>query len=976
MESNPLTGEVISESNISLKDADTGFSNYLPYYISAAYDSSDDTLWGYTCSRDGSGYSFFTAKADDVQGTQAVVEKEVWERVCASVCYNEKEKALYGINRENNFVRIEKDGSQTVVMPLGVRTEYATTALFYDEVDDCYYWYAQLLDANSGIYSIDPKANSLTLVMDYSERLQFPFLAEVQSKDDPAPISKPIIDKADFGKGGNSGTISIFMPQTMFSGEAVTGEMTWHAYVDGVETASGKAEAGARVNVQYTDLADGDHTFAFDVDQNGVKSARISKQYFIGYDVPPMPENVKITESTVTWSPIFRGDNGGYLDHKNMVYHIYINGEESGQVVNDTTYNWPADKSALFAGYAATVVAENHGKFSKESEVSNTVRFGEPWPLDFQVTPTQNEARAFTLFDLDGDKDGWKFNMMFGETPCFRESLNFSGSDDWLFSPPIKFEETDPFYEVSFDISNFAVNYPGLDAQVYLCKAMSTEKDSIVTTIYDAAPAADRMWHPIKKLIGIPEPGVYYLAIHCYRKDRSVGNGLRFKEINVKNTHITAPLPSQVTNMKAWGGKKGELTAEIQFEMPTTYLNGKEIPDDVEIEVIVKAQNEVKVSGHKGETKNVFVTTTQGINEVFATPVIGEYEGQVNSVRVYCGYDIPGPATNVSAYTSEDNLSLHIKWDRPSEKGSRGYYVDPEKVEYAIMRNTEEGWVEYDRVGSDVFEYTFTVDGDKGLKSEWIGIAPSNEAGTADEFAWMSDMLGAPIKLPAVETFHGGSPDLKPIRTIRTNDPERMTDWGFVEPSKVVGDCPYAIALQGSTLQAPAGGMLMLPKFSTEGLKDVGMSINVWTGNNMAKMAIYGDTYNYTQPVVLQEIPSGKGWQNICFRLPEDLQDKQWITLYIGVDYKSTKQFAMVTGYEVKDGYLVGVESIGNEASYIMGGESIQVIGHEGENVKVYAPDGRLVKEVVSAPNALEISVAPGIYVVVTDSASAKVITK
>lgn len=979
-ESDPMTGEVSLEKHISLKAPDTGFDNFLPYYISCAYDPTDDTLWGYTNSEHGDGYSFFTAPAGDMQNTTAVVAKEKWERVCASICYNTKEKALYGVNRENNLVRIERDGSETLVMELGVRTEYATTALFYDEGDDCYYWYANLLDANSGLYCIDPKGNSLTLIVDYSGRLAFPFLTVVSADEDRAPISKPILDKFDFGKAQHEGSISIFMPQSYYSGESLSGSMTWHAYVDDNEYSSGTAEAGEKVVIPFAGLTDGFHTFAFDVDQNGTKSSRAAKSYFIGYDTPPMVENVKLTQTTVSWDPVLRGVKGGYLDQANLIYNVYINGEKVGEVKNATSYEWPSDSELPFAGYVATVTVDNHGYISEMSEESDILRFGKEWTLPFEVAPTSVEALAFTPFDLNEDENTWGYVRVQDKYDTFMEPLNFYGSDDWIFSPPIKIEDVNPFYEFAFDVANLKPYYKGLDIQVYLCNAMDPE--GVVETLYDAAPAADKMWHPVSKLFNITTPGTYYIAMHVGRKDSSQGYGIYVRDLSVKNTGITAPLPSTVTGLKAWGGEKGALTADVELVIPEKYLNGQDIPDDVEIKVELTVQNEVElpgkveVVGKKGEKKTAVLTTAQGINEIIAVPSIDGLNGQSTSVRVYCGYDVPGPVSNITAKTSEDNLSLHLTWGPPTELGARGYYCDPTKVEYVIMRSTSEGWQEHDRVAGDVFEYTFTVDGGNGLKSEWLGIVAANVAGQDNEYAWMSDMLGTPYTLPAVEDFYGGNLRYSPIRMVRTNDPDRVTDWSFVNPQSYVGASSHSVVLLGSTLQAPAGSMLMLPKFSTEGLKDAGMTIEVWNGANMAKMAVYGDIYGYDEPVKLSDIPAGTGWYKHSFRFPEAFQNQKWISLYISADYNAEKKIAMVAGYEVSDGHgLDSVESIQAGETGIYGGDFIEVRGHAGETVRVFSAEGSLVKEISDVQAEISISVAPGIYVVVTDTATAKVIT-
>lgn len=120
-----------------------------------------------------------------------------------------------------------------------------------------------------------------------------------------------------------------------------------------------------------------------------------------------MVENVKLTQTTVSWDPVLRGVKGGYLDQANLIYNVYINGEKVGEVKNATSYEWPSDSELPFAGYVATVTVDNHGYISEMSEESDILRFGKEWTLPFEVAPTSVEALAFTPFDLNEDENTW-----------------------------------------------------------------------------------------------------------------------------------------------------------------------------------------------------------------------------------------------------------------------------------------------------------------------------------------------------------------------------------------------------------------------------------------------------------------------------------------------------------------------------------------------------------------------------------------
>lgn len=971
METDPATGEVYTDLSISLTDPDTGLDNFLPVYISCAYDPTDSTLWGYTMNEAGTGYSFFTAPAGNIDQTEPVVKNEAWEKVCASICYNDKENALIGINRQNKLVRIERDGSQTLIMDLGVSTQYQRAGLMYDADDDCYLWNAQLSNDGSYLYCIDPKNNSVSMITDFDSALRLPFIGVIPASEDPSPLEKPVIDRVDFGKGQNSGKLTFFLPDNYSSGASLSGELGWTVYLDDEEYATGNGIAGKSVSADFKDLETGSHKFSVRANLGDKNSPLDTKTAFIGYDTPRVPTNVEMDATTVTWEPVTRGVNGGYMDMANLTYHVYINDEEVGSVVSGDKYVYSPENQRPYAGYVAYVVADNGGHLSDMSEKSDIFTYGEPWTMDVKIAPTKTDVMACSAFDVNKDANTWSY-VDYQGTPTIREPLaSSSGTDDWLFSPPLHFDDAATAYEISLDIMNAAKYYKDLGIQVYLCDELNY--NNIVEKLIDYTPG-DEEFHRVSQVFTVADPGVYYIAF--YSKHDAHKSGIFIKDIDIRKTNISAPLPAAVSELKAEGAPKAELKASVEFVMPTAFINGTEIPADGNVKVyIFNGNDQVAVAdGKPGEKMSLQIDAVQGSNELIVVPEYDEVKGRSSIISVYCGYDIPGPSVNTSAYVSEDNLSLILNWEPPTETGANGHYVDPSKCEYVVMVNTEEGWLPYETLDSDTFEYTFTVPADNGLKSEWIGIAPSNVAGRATTYAWMSDMLGTPYSLPITETFKGGKPNIRPMRVIRTYDPENMTVWEMASPASLIGDETYPVAFVGRASSAPAKGCLMLPKFSTEGYEDAGMKLGVWTGKGMADIEVYGETYDVDNLIKLATIPSGKGWQDIDIAFPKELQDKKWVGLFIMADYAKVSDVTLISGYTVGDGFTSVGGVVSEGMSRISGGDRIYVIGHQGKKVNVYAPDGKLVKTVGKAAAAEEIAVAPGIYIVTVGGVSSKVI--
>lgn len=971
VESDIFTGEIIKEQQISLKNAQGGI-NYLPLYLGCAYDPTDNTLWGYTISSSGDGYSFFTADADDVQNTVAVVEQEEWGHVCASMCYNPKDGLMYGINRNNDFVTIDREGNQSVIMPLGVNTIYQRTGLVYDEADDCYLWNGQTHDYESALFSIDPKHNSLSVLTDYEGRLSLPFIGIFDMANDPAPINRPIIDEVDFGKGLNSGTISVFMPSTMFSGAPISGMLNWKAYIDDTEYCSGTAEAGSRVTVEFEEITNGTHTFSFDVSQEEKASGIDKKTMFIGYDTPRVPTNVTLDNTSISWTPVTRGLNGGYMDMEELTYHVFINDVEVG-VTKETTFQHEDYSNLPYAGYRASVIADNSGFLSEMSDNSDIITIGKPWELPVHITPTNTDLMAFSAFDLNGDQNTWSYVNLRGTTPTIKDPLSQSaGNDDWLFSPPLALNDIASVYQFSFDLANVTYAYKNLSMQVYLCKDLNP--NSVITKLFDETPA-DKEFHHLSQVFTIPEPGTYYIAF--YTKGEPYQHGLYLNNIDLVKTDESLFLPAAVTDLKAVGADLGALNAEIDFSIPTKYLTGEVLSASTEVEIEIATPAEtITVKGKPGEKMHTSVKAVQGNNAITVIPMLEGEKGETSRINVYCGVDVPGPATNVSAYVSDDNRSLILSWAPPTATGENGYYVDTENVEYVIMRNTSEaGWIEYDRVDSNTFEYTYTREDDE-MKSEWIGIAPANVAGRATTYAWMSDMLGKPYPLPIDETFDGGQLNYGPIRKINSWDESRVTQWVLENPSTVISSTECERALIGYTQQAPATGCLMLPKFNTVGVEDAGISFDMWTGNNMADITILGERYKSESLTELCKVLRTDGWTTVEFRLPDDFQNQEWISIFILANYAKTNEYAMISGYRLHGGFPKNsIDGIADSNIRIAGGDAITIDGCEGQTIRIFATDGRLIKVIGKAAAHEKIDMAPGLYIVKTAAESVKVLT-
>lgn len=979
LEVDPFTGEILTDNQIPLRDPVTEFVNYLPAYWSAAYDESKDRVYGYTSSENGQGYAFFSAPGNDPSKSVCVRTPD-YKEICISLAFNPEDGMLYGVNRNDDLVKINPaTGLQTVVMPTGVRTRYAIAGMVYVPESGKFLLETMDTDYTNTLSEIDLNTQTLTHLAYFDNFEQFPILYLADASADPAPIRAPQFDDFRFDHSRGEAEVSFFVPTEYFAGGSVEGAMDWTCYLDGVEYDNGTTQAGDIVTVQYTGLNPAEHTFGLSVAQDGLRSSIGTASAYVGYDVPLAPTDVVLTENRIEWTGVTRCENGGYLDPAVLKYHVMINGEEVG-VTSDTFFDYTLPVDAPYCAYTASVVADNMDRLSGAA-YSSSIRYGAPWEPDFTILPTSADAQVCSVFDLNQDKDYWQYyDDKDGEEGVgyFASPLgNGSDSNDWLFMPPINFDDTDAIYEISFEMGNFNSYYPEMEFASYLHPQLDP-RDIAITVFEKRAIGNSRQYDTYTHRFTVSTPGTYYLSF--FNDAPIYETGVRVRNIQVKKLNVESELPTGVSSIEAVGAEKGELKAFVSFVMPTNYVTGEKIADDVRIEALISNNDvTVSVSGTPGEKITAEIATVQGFNHISVVPSIGNMQGSKTYIDVYTGVDVPGPVATIGGYVTEDNLSLVASWTAPTES-ENGYYIDPEDVVYNLMEYGEEGWEIVEVLGKNVYEYTYSVPAGSTLATTRFGIAPSTEAGICSTVAWLTDALGVPHSLPMLEEFEDASFKYGPIRIIRLNEDYADSEWGVVNPRllDMSMEVESGVSCYGRSEGPTQNGMLMLPKFDLSGVSEPGIIFNCWTGNGAADVTIYGETFDSDGFVTLGKFPTnGSGWQSVEIPFPAEFVNKKWAALYIDAFFPTENHYALFSSYEIRG----GVSSVQNlkagEGWIVPGYGEIVASDLEGEAVSVWSLDGKLVWSNPSlASERVSIPVVGGTYIVRAGSQSLKVMVR
>lgn len=536
--------------------------------------------------------------------------------------------------------------------------------------------------------------------------------------------------------------------------------------------------------------------------------------------------------------------------------------------------------------------------------------------VPFELTPTADEIGLFTILDANEDGKVWKFMSNFKGLQSPTNSK--MDCDDWAITPGIRFSSADNNYELSFTMThNMRGDSFQSSFEIYL--GTTPTVDGMTTKIGEIKEfyvATANMDMPQTIAFGLPgDAGVYYIGFRCITpKDNSETGvnswGCTFKKIAVNEKESSAAAPSQPTDVVVTPGAEGALNATVSFTMPTTAMNGTELPADSELTAVVTSPVEtVTAAGLPGSSQSIQVMTLQGDNDL-TLAVNGTLDGEPLTLQTYTGVVLPKRVHDLTGVLSRDNMEYTLTWTPPTE-GENDGYIDPDAIEYDIYlcdgATQEYNFLE--STGAEL-EYVYTLPEGAQLRTTRLQVRPRNAAGTStDLISWIdqdpvyvSDMHGTPYVLPAVETFDNLDMKYSPL-TIARPDENYAGRWSLIDPAQIVEDdnqsalVAYNPYSEGSTM-----GRLLMPKFSTVGLHNAAFGMKYLRyASHASQMTVYAR--NYDSDLVLLgtlDCSLATDWAEVSYPLPSQFQDQPWVQIVVDVDLYDTDYMYAIDEYSLK----------------------------------------------------------------------------
>lgn len=967
------TGEVLTYEPVDLENPDTGI------YLTLGCDTDSGTIYGYgrLAGDLDRNYYFMKSSLDAPEIVTPVKALESNRELCVSMVYSVNLKKLYGITTSGEFVTISDTGEQNVICKLDTPKKIASyiTGLTYSQPERKFYWNANFEDNTSALYTIEPTTGELEFVTNFENEEEFLFLVSPNEIGDQNAIDNPVFASHTFNEGASSGSISFTLPSELISGVVIPADsrIEWTISIDDALIGSGNDAPGSVVTAQTSDLAPGVKTFKCHVVWED-KRATTSYKLYIGNDTPKAPAAVTLDENgNVSWSPVTEGVNDGYVNLNTLTYKVLLNGSMQEEVSGTSCkVNLPAGEP--LSAFRASVIACCNGLESAET-VSNKILVGEPMELPVFLEPTSEEADLFTTCDADGDGASWIFDEFSHGRPVLKSVYNpDDDADNWLFLPAVKLDRTDLFYNLKF-FSAVGNTYFNDYLEVYIGKAPdpSAMEEQLVDRY---KPESFTVLNPCEALFSVDEPGTYYIGLHhTAAPDQYTVITCNFE---VKESEILSNSPGAVTGLKAIPATEGRLWADLEFNLPITDMSGNMLPEDAVVKAACYGVNGVAVEGAPGELMTAQVKTAQGMNTITVTTSMGDLEGNTNTTDVYTGIDIPNVCHITDAVPGADMMSLTLTWEPPTT-GVHDGFINPDWLTYSIynLQTTVMGssWVKIASVGTD---RTYTVNLEPGAPQDlyFYGVVPESTAGSGTQVAYVSGILGTPFETPMTENFDSGDFSLQPFVTYSPTD-----DYNAVWTVRLLSELFNEPSLEGYGLCAISSkgagkGRIGIPRFTTMGLDKASVSMRVWNGKYAGPYRLLYLVNGMDEPEVLSERGEGDQFVDVTAELPEECLGQPWVQIYIDVDFIEFNDLFICDWIQV-DGEKSGVSLLNGKAGNVWGGKGVlNVRGHQGETLSVFAADGKSILSCrVEDENAAYILPA-GFYTVSVNGTHAKVLVK
>ncbi|MDE6272556.1 MAG: hypothetical protein K2M31_06075 [Muribaculaceae bacterium] len=514
----------------------------------------------------------------------------------AGICYNPENDTLYGLKSEGIFCEIDLDskGVLTVYQYDDFMEDFCfppvmqSTPMCYTPHDKAFIFVYGSTSAYYAVCSIDAETFEATELAPISPLAMVGnlYCADEYANDEaPALMAPPVLD---FKGSETKGTYSFTAPLTYYNGLKLDKDVVMHVLADGTEIFSKTVVPGETVTNEV-ELTSGLHTIKGYCSIGDLKGPTSSKRIYIGNDQPYAPTGLSYVGGVLTWKkPVATGVNNAYLDLSNVTYDVYIDGVKhnaapiSGNSYS-MTFNEPADGRKNI-----TVTATANGVTSDHSQPLSRV-LGKGYALPLTITPTPAEATLFEKENVNRDVYEWNYYSGTNVTPHWSVYTQeyTEMPNDWLFLPPLYFDNADDVYNLVVTYVNSFYNSIQKDnLEIWIGK--DPVSSAMNKMIYSHEGRIQPFEIDLDVSFAVPEAGTYFIGFYSKPGDDTVYRGINLRNFRINKANGSSTgAPGELTEVKLTPAAMGELFVTVDATIPSKDMAGNDLAADQDVTLTV-----------------------------------------------------------------------------------------------------------------------------------------------------------------------------------------------------------------------------------------------------------------------------------------------------------------------------------------------------------------------------------------------------
>lgn len=732
------------------------------------------------------------------------------------------------------------------------------------------------------------KQFSLTLIL--GMLLFSGFSASAENWDYQHSPEKVTNLKLNFPNGSLTGSVSFTLPTETVGKDDLTGSVEYAIVVNNTDTvARGSGKPAEDIVVNNITLTRGYPNVTVYSGYQGkwADFYEYAAGYFIGYDSPKavtdltLSYNAAAKSAHIAWTGVTAGDkageHSGYINADSVKYLIYQYAGTDTLALDTTAANsFDVDLSTYNIESVAFGVMPINGMYAGPTTATDEYYFNVLSVPYEQTFATSDDFATMSIVSKNSSSSyTWSRNY---SGYAQYNSVGWGTNNCWLVTPAIQLD-ADKMYQFSYDYAA-AASYYGSANQILGVAYGQGSDPTTFDYLVQSQTIKNTNFETASKIIRVEKSGAYKFGFQA----KSASSGYT-KIDNIKVTVIASTEGPAAPKVSATPADKGALEATVTFTVPSVTGKGETLTKVDKAYIYRDGERIDTLESGLTIGSEVSYTDTKATNGLHYYSVNLEANGQGgllgNSDTIRIGEDVPANVQNVRLSFNGDGETLDLKWDKISNVGANGGYVNADAVSYNVVNSYTS--VVASNVSATSYNisnfgyYISSLNQDEQATLYYMVYA-QNGAGQSPTMTRSNTIIvGKPYSLPYKESFAGG----------KLGD---NFEWNEASNGKVgYSSSKASDGDKGSlTWTAQSAGDLAIyhmPKIALNRAKDVKLLFTYYAqpGKKM-KLTTYVDaaetSYDKLQEIDFSTLDGDEGWRTVAIPL-DRYNILSWVAPYI-----------------------------------------------------------------------------------------------